>query len=221
MSLTTRLSVVLALNLALVAGLVLVGLAAHSIAVLAAGADYVADAAAIAVSLVAISLSRRPNVAGRPNRFRRATAWAAGANGAWLLGLSVLIVVGAVKRLTGVVPQVHGLPVLVMSAVAGLTMFVGVLILGGEAPGHEVDDHGDRAGQRLAVRAVVLDTVADASIALGVAFSGAVIWLTGGLLWLDPAVAIVVSVVVGCHAVKLLLDVAAHMGSPDSAQAGP
>jgi cobalt-zinc-cadmium efflux system protein len=220
-TLTTRLSVVLVLNLALVGGLVVVGLAAHSIAVLAAGADYVADAAAIAVSLVAIWLSRRPVVAGRRNRFRRATAWAAGVNGAWLLGLSALIVVGAVKRLVEGVPHVHGLPVLLMSAVAGLTMFVGAVILGGETPGHEADDRGGAAGQRLAVRAVVLDTVADAAIALGIAFSGAVIWLSGRLFWLDPAVAVVVSVVVGYHAVKLLLDVAAHIGSPDSAQAGP
>jgi cobalt-zinc-cadmium efflux system protein len=220
-TLTTRLSVVLVLNLALVGGLVVVGLAAHSLAVLAAGADYVADAAAIAVSLVAIWLSRRPVVAGRRNRFHRATGWAAGVNGAWLLGLSVLIVVGAVSRLASGVPHVHGLPVLLMSAIAGLTMFVGALVLGGEAPVPTADDGGRGAGQRLAVRAVVLDTVADAAIAWGTALSGAVIWLTGGMFWLDPAVAIVVSVVVGYHAVKLLVDVAAHFGGPESARAGP
>ena len=44
-----RLTLVLLLNLGLVAGLVIVGLAAHSLAVLAAGADYLADATAIAM----------------------------------------------------------------------------------------------------------------------------------------------------------------------------
>jgi cobalt-zinc-cadmium efflux system protein len=72
-----RLSVVLVLNVALVVGLIVVGLTAHSLGVLAAGADYVADAAAIVVSLLAIWLSRRPVTAARPNRYRMATAWAA------------------------------------------------------------------------------------------------------------------------------------------------
>ena len=53
MSRTQRLTVVLLLNLSLVGALVVVGLAAHSLAVFAAGADYLADAAAVGVSLLA------------------------------------------------------------------------------------------------------------------------------------------------------------------------
>jgi len=63
LSRTRRLVIVLALNLALVTALVIVGLAAHSLAVLAAGADYLADAAAIGVSLLAIWLAARPPTA--------------------------------------------------------------------------------------------------------------------------------------------------------------
>jgi Co/Zn/Cd efflux system component len=48
------------LNLALVAALVIVGVTAHSLGVLAGGVDYLADAAAIAVSLFAIQLAHRP-----------------------------------------------------------------------------------------------------------------------------------------------------------------
>ncbi len=54
-----RLTVVLVLNLGLVAGLVAVGLTAHSLAVLAAGSDYLLDAAAVGVAL----LSARPAAA--------------------------------------------------------------------------------------------------------------------------------------------------------------
>jgi Co/Zn/Cd efflux system component len=54
MSRVKRLTVVLLLNLSLITALVIVGLAAHSLAVLAAGADYLADASAIGVSLLAI-----------------------------------------------------------------------------------------------------------------------------------------------------------------------
>ena len=59
MSRTRRLTIVLALNLSLVTALVIVGLAAHSLAVLAAGVDYLADAGAIGVSLLAIRLASR------------------------------------------------------------------------------------------------------------------------------------------------------------------
>jgi Putative manganese efflux pump len=51
-SLTRRLAVVLALNLALVTALVITGLAARSLAVLAAGAGYLADAAAASGAII-------------------------------------------------------------------------------------------------------------------------------------------------------------------------
>jgi Co/Zn/Cd efflux system component len=59
MSRIQRLTVVLALNGALVAGLVAVGVTAHSLAVLAEGGDYLLDAAGVGVALVAIWLSER------------------------------------------------------------------------------------------------------------------------------------------------------------------
>jgi cobalt-zinc-cadmium efflux system protein len=70
---TTRLAVVLLLNLALVAGLVVAGISAHSIGVLAAGGDYLADAAAIGISLLAIGLARRPPTRRRPGGYPHAT----------------------------------------------------------------------------------------------------------------------------------------------------
>jgi cobalt-zinc-cadmium efflux system protein len=123
-------------------------------------------------------------------------------------------VLGALKRLAGNVPHVDGLPVIVMSCVAALTMFVGAVILVGDDAGGpaSADDEAD-TGQNLAMRGVLLDTMADATIALGVALPGAIIMVTGGLFWLDPVVAIGVSVVVAYHAVKLLRDVAAHIGT--------
>jgi Co/Zn/Cd efflux system component len=54
---TRRLVIVLLLNLSLVTALVVTGLVAYSLAVFAAGADYLADAAAIGVSLLAIWLT--------------------------------------------------------------------------------------------------------------------------------------------------------------------
>ena len=67
---TTRLWLVLVLNLVLIVALVVVGFGAHSLGVLAAGADYLADAAAIGVSLIAIRLSTLPPTAARPTGIR-------------------------------------------------------------------------------------------------------------------------------------------------------
>src|SRR5207237_998164 len=54
-----RLALVSAVNLALVASLVLVGLLAHSLGVLASGADYLGDALGAALSLAAIRAGAR------------------------------------------------------------------------------------------------------------------------------------------------------------------
>jgi cobalt-zinc-cadmium efflux system protein len=192
----------LLLNLGLVAALVIVGLAAHSLAVLAAGADYLADAAAIGVSLLAIWIAARPR--GHP----KATTYAALLNAGWLLILNIAIFVAAIQHLAAGARHVEGLPVLIVSAVAAAVMLAGALILGGDA------DDDDDGTEDLNVKAVLLDTAADAAAAAGVAVSGAVILGTGGWYWLDPAVALAIAVIIGYHALKLLREITAALRSP-------
>ena len=199
---TQRLIVVLALNLGLVAALVIVGITAHSLAVLAEGGDYLLDAAGVAVALLAIRLSARP--AGRT----RPTDVAALINCGWLLVLEILVVVAAAERLITRTPQVHGLPVLIVSAVAALTMTAGALILRSDP-----EDDDDADDRDLSVAAVLLDTLADAAAAAGVAATGAIILATGGWYWLDPAVALIIAVVIAYHVVALLRKVLARLRS--------
>ncbi len=193
MSRTKRLLVVLTLNLALVAGLVTAGVTAHSLAVLAAGGDYLLDAAGVAVALLAIRISER--AAGQGHR-PDASALAALVNAGWLLVLEVLVAIAAAVRLANGAPQVDGLPVLIVSALAALAMAAGALVLG---VGDDQDQERDPS-----VAAVLLDTLADAAAAAGVAVTGAVILATGGWYWLDPAVALAIAIVVAYHAVALI-----------------
>jgi cation diffusion facilitator family transporter len=192
-----RLTVVLLLNAGLVTALVIVGLAAHSLAVLAAGADYLADAGAIGVSLLAIWLAARPPSRARPDGYPNATNIAALVNAGWLLILNVLIAVAAVQRLAAGTRRVEGLPVLIVSGIAAVIMLAGALLLGG-------DPDEDDDGEDLNMKAVLLDTAADAAAAGGVAASGAVILGAGGWYWLDPAVALAIAVIIGYHAQKLV-----------------
>src|SRR3954471_6839197 len=88
-----RLAIVLLLNLAMVIALVVVGFAAHSLGVLAAGVDYVGDASGVAISLVALRIARRPG--GYP----RATSAAALINSSFLLLVTAVVLVEAIRRL--------------------------------------------------------------------------------------------------------------------------
>jgi len=210
MSRTTRLWLVLALNLGLLGALIVVGVEAHSLGVLAAAVDYLADAAAIGVSLVAIRLASLPPTARRPTGYPKATTWAALVNAGWLLVLSVLVIVAAARRLVAGTHEVHGLPVLVVSGVAAVVMLIGALILGG-------DEDDDDEGGNLNMRAVLLDTVADSVAAGAVALVGAVIVVTGGNYWLDPAVALLVSGVIAFHALRLVRNVVVELRSGSGA----
>ncbi len=180
-----RLGLVLAINLAMVVSLLLVGLLAHSLGVLASGADYLGDALGTGLSLVALRLGR-----GRHAR-PRATTYAALANSSFLLLVTLAVVVEAIRRLSTGAPSIHGVPVVIVSVVAASAMIGCAFILG--------DVQGN-----LNMESVMLDTVADAAAAIGVAVSGAVILLTHGLYWLDSVVALAIAVVVGYHAVRLM-----------------
>jgi cation diffusion facilitator family transporter len=195
---------VLVLNLSLVAALVTVGITAHSLAVLAEGSDYLLDAAGVGVALLAIRMSARPAGRARP----AATNVAALVNCGWLLVLEVLVAGVAAERLLTRTPQVHGLPVLIVSGVAALTMTAGALVLQADA------DDDDADGRDLSVAAVLLDTVADAAAAAGVAATGGIILATGGWYWLDPAVALIIAIVIAYHALVLLRKVLGRRRSP-------
>jgi cobalt-zinc-cadmium efflux system protein len=213
---TTRLAVVLALNLALVGGLLLAGITAHSVAVLAAGGDYLADAAALAVSLLAIRLARRPPTTRRPAGYRRATAYAALLNVTLLLAVVTAVAAAATARLVSGTGHVHGLPVLIASGVAALVMLGGGLLLRGDE-----DTADDTEGDRANMRAAVLDTLADSAAAAGVAVTGAIILAAPSLAWLDPAVALIIAAVIGYHAIRLLREVAAALRHKPPAHAPP
>jgi cobalt-zinc-cadmium efflux system protein len=54
------------------------------------------------------------------------------------------------------------------------------------------------------MESVMLDTVADAATAIGVAISGAIILATSGTYWLDSLVALLIATVVAYHALRLM-----------------
>jgi cobalt-zinc-cadmium efflux system protein len=102
-----RLSVALALIVGLMAGEVVAGLLAHSLALLSDAAHMLTDAGAIGLSLLALRLARRPAGGDLTFGLRRAETLSAQVNGAVLVVLSALICYSAVRRLVSP-PEVHG-----------------------------------------------------------------------------------------------------------------
>ena len=71
---------------------------------------------------------------------------------------------------------------------------------------HEHQHGSDRGGttEDLNMRSAFLHMMSDGAVSVGVAIAGLIILLTKGWYWLDPAVSIVISVVIALHGWRLL-----------------
>lgn len=190
MSQRRRLGIVLGLNVSLVAALVIVGLAAHSVGVIAVAGDTAADSAALVLGLIAVTVRDRTAYSWRS----LAIPVVALINGGALLAMAVVIAAESVRRLARGAPEVHGLPVMFVSAVTMVVLLVGAWVLGASA-----------ANEDLHMRSVLLDTLADAAAAGAVAIAGAVIALTGRFFWLDSVLALAIAALVAAPAGALCL----------------
>jgi cobalt-zinc-cadmium efflux system protein len=185
-----RLTILLAMNAAMIAGLVVVGLLAHSLGVLAAGGDYVADSAAILLGIIAVTIRERVG----PHS--KAPTYVAAINASALLVVTALVLIEAVRRLLNGTPVINGLPVLIVSGIATAVMLAGVFVLGTAA-----------GSEDLHMRSVLLDTASDALASAAVAVSGAIIYVTDRYYWLDSLLSLVIALVIGAGAVRLLIAV--------------
>ncbi|HEY7421520.1 MAG TPA: cation diffusion facilitator family transporter [Gaiellaceae bacterium] len=103
-----RLGLALALILAFMAGEIVAGILAHSLALLSDAAHMLTDAGALVMSLVVLRLAAQPARGNRTFGLRRSEILSAQANGAALLVLACLVVYGAIRRLTDPLPASGG-----------------------------------------------------------------------------------------------------------------
>jgi cobalt-zinc-cadmium efflux system protein len=114
------LKVALALILSFMAVEVVAGILASSLALLSDAAHMLTDAAALALSLVALRIARRPPRGAMTYGFGRVEILSAQANGITLVVLALWIVFEAVQRLV-TPPEVEG-AIVVVVAVAGIAV---------------------------------------------------------------------------------------------------
>lgn len=172
------------------------GLLTGSLALLADSLHMVSDVAALALSLLAVWMAARPASDRRTFGNSRAEILAALANGLGLAVVAVFISVHAVERF--VTPHdVQGGGVVVVAAGGLIINLVSLWIL--EAGRSE----------SLNVRGAWLHVASDTLASVGVILAGLGIWAFGWV-WLDPAVSIIVSVLVllsAWHLIREALDV--------------
>ena len=123
-----KLAIALALILGFMCVEVAVGIAADSLALLSDAAHMLTDAGALALSLIAIRLARRPAAGAMTYGLKRSEILAAAINGTTLLVLGLLIVYEGIRRLIDP-PAVEGGPVLAVAILGIAVNLVATMIL--------------------------------------------------------------------------------------------
>jgi cobalt-zinc-cadmium efflux system protein len=173
------LAIALALILGLMAGEIVFGVVAGSLALLADAGHMLTDAAALGLALVAATFALRPPRGRWTFGFRRLEILAAHVNGITLLVVGVVIVYTAVRRLVDP-PEVRGGVVLVVALAGIVVNIVASALLA--RPSRD----------SLNMRGAFLHVVTDLAAFAGTAVAGAVVLATG---WdrADPVASLVVA----------------------------
>jgi cobalt-zinc-cadmium efflux system protein len=158
------------------------GYLANSLSLLADAGHMLSDVGALALSLFALWISRRPATDRRTYGYYRTEILAAFANAATLIAISLYIFVEALGRLRA--PQPVAGELVMWIALGGLLVNgAGAALL-----------HGGRE-QSLNIRGAWLHLLTDALGNVGVIVGGVLVWAFGWL-WADPAMSIVIGVLV-------------------------
>ena len=172
----------IALNTGFVIAETVYGFLANSLALLADAGHNLSDVLGLLLAWAAASLAKRRPSARFTYGMKRTPILASLANAMLLLVASGAIVLEAVQRL--------GDPAPVAETTVIWVALIGIVINGVTALGFMAGRKND-----LNIRGAFLHMVADAVVSLGVVVSGLVILYTGWL-WLDPAVSIVIALVI-------------------------
>jgi len=187
---TRRLAIALGLNLAIAAGQLAGGLAAHSTGLLADSGHNVTDAAGVAASLIAVRWALRPRDPSRTFGYHRSTILAALANAAIIAAVTAAIVVGAIDRLLHPV-RVDGGPVVAVAGAALIVNAVAALVL------------SERTGD-LNMKASAFHMAGDALASLAVVGAGALLIADPALRWADPLSSLAVAALILAGAYRIM-----------------
>lgn len=185
-----RLIIVLVLTALYMVAEVVGGLMSHSLALIADAGHMLADAAALALSLFAVWISRRPATPARSYGYHRTEILAALVNAATLIAISAWVFVEAYDRLAQP-PEVAGRTVMWIAAGGLLINVVGMWVLSGGRKGN------------LNIQGAWLHVATDALGNVGAMAAGAAVAYFGWR-WADPVASVLIGLLVCWSAWALL-----------------
>lgn len=191
-----RLAIAIGLNVGIVAAQIAAGIWSGSMGLLADAGHNLTDVLALTVSLVAVRLAALPRSGRRSFGWHRATVLAALFNAAMIMAVCAFVVVESIGRLRDPQPVDGGI-VIVMALLGALFNTVAAFVV------------ADRSGD-VNMRGALLHLVSDAATSVAVAATGIVMVVTDGTYWLDPAIALAISVLIawqGWRLAKQALDI--------------
>jgi cobalt-zinc-cadmium efflux system protein len=166
------------------------GVLTSSLALLSDAGHVFADLFALGISAFAFDLARKPPDRHRTFGYHRAEVFAALVNGLGLVGISVWIVIEAIKRLGAPVPVDSG-PMAIVAAVGLAANLTIVFLLRGHC------------GQNLNVRSAFLHVIGDLLASVAVLAGGLVMLATGWYL-IDPLLSLLVVAIILRGAIHIL-----------------
>ncbi|GAB6197146.1 cation diffusion facilitator family transporter [Lysobacter xanthus] len=166
------------------------GFSTNSLALLSDALHNLGDVAGLALAWAAASLARRAPTDRHTYGWRRATLLSPLGNALLLVGFAGALVWEAIQRFSAP-PQVPALPVMVVAAIGVVVNLLAAALM---HAGHAHD---------LNRRAAFLHLMADAGVSVAAVAAGLGMWRLGWS-WLDPATAVLVSLVVAISAFGLL-----------------
>jgi cobalt-zinc-cadmium efflux system protein len=187
---STRLAWTLGLILVYMVAEAVGGWLTGSLALLADAGHMLSDAAALGLSMFAMSMARRPRTAKQTYGYHRLEILAALANGATLVAISILVMVEAVHRFGS--PETVNAGGMIGIATGGLLVNLAALAI----------LHGGR-DDNLNMRGVWLHVLTDALGTVQAIVAGALIW-GFGWQWADPVASVLISILVIWSAWSLL-----------------
>jgi cobalt-zinc-cadmium efflux system protein len=186
-----RLAAALAVSSGVLVLELIAGIASNSLALLADAGHMLADVVGMALALGAITIASRPRTSGRTFGLYRLEILAAALNAAVLLGIGVVVLVEAVRRLAD--PPLVGGPLILVASIALIANAASLRLLG----------HGRDTS--LNMRAAYLEVLGDLLGAFAVLVAGIVIAATG---WrqADAVASILIAFLIVPRTVTLLRD---------------
>jgi cobalt-zinc-cadmium efflux system protein len=187
---TRPLKITLGLVLVIMVAEIIGGLFSNSLALLSDAGHMLTDALALALSLFAMNLARRPATPTKTFGYHRAEIMAALANGMVLVAVSATIFFEASSRFSA--PPTVKSPLMLIVAVIGLAANIaGIFLL--------------REGSRksINVKAAFWHIISDTLSSVGVIAAAIIIYFTGWAI-ADPIIAVVIGVIILWGALRIL-----------------